>query len=101
MRIEDSSAGDIYPPMNNVLMGYDENVKAGQPFYVRDPNLEFQLKIVKPFVGTVNISPMTMFNVYAATRRRRSADRCRIQHSFIVVRTYRKAAKSTPDKRFW
>ncbi|MEA7595308.1 hypothetical protein ONR49_25215, partial [Salmonella enterica subsp. enterica serovar Virginia] len=31
MRIEDSSAGDIYPPMNNVLMGYDENVKAGQP----------------------------------------------------------------------
>ncbi len=67
MRIEDSSAGDIYPPMNNVLMGYDENVKAGQPFYVRDSNLEFQLKIVKPFVGTVNISPKTMFNVYVMT----------------------------------
>ncbi|MGS8722549.1 fimbrial protein, partial [Salmonella enterica subsp. enterica serovar Infantis] len=67
MRIEDSSAGVIYPIMNIVLMGYDENVKAGQPFYVRDSNLEFQLKIVKPFVVTVNISPKTMFNVYVMT----------------------------------
>lgn len=67
MRIEDSAAGDIYPPVNNILMGYDENVKAGQPFYVRDSNLEFQLKIVKPFVGTVNISPKDMFNVYVTT----------------------------------
>lgn len=67
MRIVDSAAGDIYPPVNNIPMGHDEKVKAGQPFYVRNSNLEFQLKIIKPFIGTVNISPKTMFNVNVTT----------------------------------
>ncbi|ELT5414617.1 fimbrial protein BcfD [Salmonella enterica] len=67
MRIVDSAVGATYPPVNNILMGYDGQVKAGQPFHIRNSNLEFQLKIVKPFVGTVNISPKTMFNVYVTT----------------------------------
>ncbi|MEO3990137.1 fimbrial protein BcfD [Pseudocitrobacter cyperus] len=67
MEIEDSSAGNFYPPINYVQMGYDNNVDRGTPFYVHDSNLVFQLKIVKPFVGTVNISPKTMFSVYVTT----------------------------------
>ncbi len=36
-------------------------------FPVHDSNLVFQLKVVKPFIGTVNIEPKTMFNVYVTT----------------------------------
>ncbi len=67
MRIEDSEAGEFYPPVNYVYMGYDANVNNGSPFPVHDSNLVFQLKVVKPFVGTVNIEPKTMFNVYVTT----------------------------------
>ncbi|EPM0860678.1 fimbrial protein BcfD [Klebsiella aerogenes] len=67
MRIEDSAAGEFYPPMDYVYMGYDANVNNGSPFPVHDSNLVFQLKVVKPFIGTVNIEPKTMFNVYVTT----------------------------------
>ncbi|MFE1282725.1 fimbrial protein BcfD [Klebsiella aerogenes] len=67
MRIEDSAAGEFYPPIDYVYMGYDANVNNGSPFPVHDSNLVFQLKVVKPFIGTVNIEPKTMFNVYVTT----------------------------------
>lgn len=67
MQLEDSAVGTIYPPVRGVYMGTDDNVNTGDPFYIRDSNLEFQLKIVKPFVGTVNITPKTMFSVYVTT----------------------------------
>ncbi|SUG16921.1 fimbrial subunit [Salmonella enterica subsp. arizonae] len=41
----------------------DEQVKAGQPFHIRNSNLEFQLKIVKPFVGTV-ISALRLCSMF-------------------------------------
>lgn len=67
MRIEDSAAGEFYPPANYVYMGYDDSVNNNVPFPIHDSNLTFQLKIVKPFVGTVNITPKTMFSVYVTT----------------------------------
>lgn len=67
MQIKDSAVGSIYPPMNYYLMGEDDSVNTGEPFYIRDSNLIFQLKIAKPFVGTVVISPKTMFSVYVTT----------------------------------
>ncbi|WP_312951737.1 fimbrial protein [Superficieibacter sp.] len=68
MEIQDSVAGTIYPPRNYVLMGYDENVDQGLPFYIRDSNLVFQIKIVKPFIGEITIPLKTMFSVYVTTR---------------------------------
>ncbi|MBA7931911.1 fimbrial protein BcfD [Klebsiella sp. RHBSTW-00215] len=67
MRIEDSEVGEFYPPANYVYMGYDGSVNNGMPFPIHDSNLTFQLKIVKPFVGTVTIAPKTMFSVYVTT----------------------------------
>lgn len=67
MQIQDSAVGNIYPPINNYLMGADDKVNTGEPFYIRDSNLIFQLKIAKPFVGSVVIPPKTMFNVYVTT----------------------------------
>lgn len=65
MRIEDSAAGEFYPPMDYVYMGYDANVNNGSPFPVHDSNLVFQLAVVS--FGTANIEPKTMFNVYVTT----------------------------------
>uniref|UniRef100_UPI0003681419 fimbrial protein n=1 Tax=Klebsiella oxytoca TaxID=571 RepID=UPI0003681419 len=67
MRIDDSAAGTLYLPTNYAYMGTDDSVNAGKPFYIRDSNLVFQLKIARPFVGTVTITPKTMFNVYVTT----------------------------------
>lgn len=67
MRIEDSEAGEFYPPANYIYMGYDGSVNNGMPFPVHDSNLTFQLKIVKSFVGTVTIPPKVMFSVYVTT----------------------------------
>jgi fimbrial protein len=67
MEIQDSAAGTIYPPVDYVYMGYDKNVNTGTPFYIRDSNLLFKIKIVKSFIGTVNIPPKDMFSVYVTT----------------------------------
>lgn len=67
MQIQDSAAGNIFPPSGNNLMSADDNVNSGEPFPVRDANLLFQVKIVKPFVGSVVIPPKTLFNVYVTT----------------------------------
>ncbi len=67
MQIRDSAAGTIYPPLNYVYMGYDENVDSGNPFYIRDSNLLFQIKIVRSFIGTIVIPPKNMFSVYVTT----------------------------------
>lgn len=67
MQIQDSAVGNFYPPVNYYMMGTDGNVNTGTPFYIRDSNLIFQLKVVKPFVGSVVISPKTMFSVYVTT----------------------------------
>lgn len=67
MQIRDSSSGEFYPPSNYILMGADQNVNKGSSFHIYDSNMIFQLKIVKPFIGTVNITPKTMFSVYVTT----------------------------------
>lgn len=67
MEIQDSAAGTLYPPVDYAYMGYDENVNKGLPFYIRDSNLLFQIKIVKSFIGTVVIPTKNMFSVYVTT----------------------------------
>ncbi|POP41352.1 fimbrial protein [Superficieibacter electus] len=67
MEIQDSAAGAVYPPINYAYMGYDENVNNGNPFYIRDSNLLFQIKIVRSFIGTVVIPTKDMFSVYVTT----------------------------------
>lgn len=65
MRIDNSAVGDIYPPQKYVPMMDDAN--KGAVFAIRDANLTFQLKIAKPFIGSVNIPPKTLFSVYVTT----------------------------------
>lgn len=65
--IQDAGAGPIYPPVKYHLMPQDSRVDSGQPFSLRDARLVLNLKIMKPFVGTVNIAPKTMFGVYVTT----------------------------------
>ena len=67
MEIRDSSVGSFYPPQDYILMGADTNVNLGLPFHVHDSDLVFKLKIVKPFIGTLNIPLQNMFSVYVTT----------------------------------
>lgn len=67
IRIHDAAVGDIYPPENYHAMGYGSKESAGESFPVRDSNLVFKLKIVKPFIGTVNIPSRPMYSVYVTT----------------------------------
>lgn len=67
IRIDGASGEKIYPPANYVYMGTRTNATSGESFAIHDSNLTFQLKIVKPFVGTVTIAPKTMFSVYVTT----------------------------------
>ncbi|MGL5968516.1 MAG: fimbrial protein [Kluyvera sp.] len=66
MRIDNAAVGDIYPPQKYVPMTNDDAGK-GASFAIRDTNLTFQLKIVKPFIGSVTIAPKTLFSVYVTT----------------------------------
>lgn len=67
MAIEDATTGRFYPPVSYLQMGIDENVDRGEPFHVFDSNLILQLKIVRPFIGTLSIPLRTMFSVYVTT----------------------------------
>ena len=66
MRIHDSYAGYFFPP-GVFQMGSHPNVSKGQPFPVNDTNLTFRIKVIKPFIGSVSISPKTLFTVKAIT----------------------------------
>lgn len=67
MQITDSAAGTFYPPDTYLHMGVDYAVSDGNDFSVQDSNLKFQMKIVKPFIGTIVIPKKVMFNVYVTT----------------------------------
>ena len=43
------AAGTLYLPTNYAYMGTDDSVNAGKPFYIRDSNPVFQLKIAEAF----------------------------------------------------
>lgn len=68
MRIDNSAVGEIYPPQKYVpAEDNSEEANKGAPFAIRDANLTFQLKIAKPFIGSVSIPPKTLFSVYVTT----------------------------------
>lgn len=66
MRINDSAAGTFYPP-RRLYMGSHPNVDYSRPFPIKDTNLSFRIKVVKPFIGNVSIPSKTMFKVYVTT----------------------------------
>nr|WP_244634743.1 fimbrial protein [Erwinia persicina] len=65
--IKDDYAGTFYPPVNYVRMGSHPNVSQNEPFPLRDSNLDFNFKITKPFVGSVNYILTPAFYVYVTT----------------------------------
>lgn len=68
--ITDSVAGIYYPPANYVKMGVDGNtVPRHRPFPVRDHDLDFVFRIIKPFVGQVSYSLTPAFQVYVTTKK--------------------------------
>lgn len=68
MKINDSYAGDFYPPQDYIQMGRDANVSKHKPFSVNDSHLIFRLKVTRRFINMVPIPRQTMFSVYVTTR---------------------------------
>lgn len=69
MLINDSAAGNFYPPEKYVQMGNYPTVPHGKPFPVEDRNFIFRLKVLRPFVDHVVIPKQTLFTVYVTTER--------------------------------
>ncbi|WP_061277241.1 type 1 fimbria D-mannose specific adhesin FimH [Cedecea neteri] len=67
MKINDSYAGDFYPPVNYMQMGSHPNVSKNKPFGVTDSKLVFRLKVTRRFINMVPIPRQTMFRVYVTT----------------------------------
>lgn len=67
MKINDSYAGDFYPPVNYMQMGSHPNVSKNKPFGVTDAKLVFRLKVTRRFINMVPIPRQTMFRVYVTT----------------------------------
>ncbi|MHA0863596.1 fimbrial protein [Enterobacter wuhouensis] len=64
VKVVDSTAGDIYPPVNYVHMGVDSNVSKGRNFPVDDSDVTLQLKVIQPFIGSLTIPQTLMDDVY-------------------------------------
>lgn len=67
MEINDSSAGDFYPPVTYYQMGSHPNVPLQKDFPVMDSKLSFRLRVTKPFINMVPIPRKTLFTVYVTT----------------------------------
>lgn len=67
MKINDSYAGDFYPPVEYMQMGYHPDVSKNKPFGVSDSKLVFRLKVTRRFISMVLIPHQTMFRVYVTT----------------------------------
>lgn len=72
MQINDSYAGNFYPPVNYIKMGSEANVSKGKPFAINDSKFTLRLIIRKPFIDFIPIPKKTMFTVYVTTN---SSDR--------------------------
>lgn len=70
LELTDQVAGTFYPPQEYVKMGSDpDHVPNNLPFAVRDTNLIFHFKIVRPFVGHVEYNLTPAFYVYVTTKK--------------------------------
>jgi len=70
IKITDSVVGSYYPPANYVKMGTDpDTVPKNRAFPVRDHDLDFNFRIIKPFVGKVSYSLTPAFLVYVTTEK--------------------------------
>lgn len=68
--ITDSVAGIYYPPAKYVKMGSDpDTVPQHRSFPVRDHDLDFTFRIIKPFVGHVSYTLTPAFLVYVTTKK--------------------------------
>lgn len=67
LRGVDSATGEYYPPVDYFHEGHSLCVKQGCPFIADERNFTMRFKVIKPFIGAVNIPYMPLFNVYDTT----------------------------------